>query len=203
MVINKARQIIPLLLVLVALLVIVVPDAMAQDDTATVYVVNMTGVDQSRYVVNRDGVGDSRYIINTVVIEIGLRGVVVYPISIDFGLLRDNDIKASDRVFNVYNAGAVTLNVTIGVTGDWQGATGSWTHSDECEVGENTAGLRAIVEDGLDTTSIIVRKTEPYNYLVNDLAAGETVSFALEIYAPTDIDDYSPKSNGIYIEIES
>jgi len=186
----------------IVLLVALSPLALAQSGTETRLVVNMTGVDQSRYIVDRSGVDDSRYVISTTVIEIGLRGVVVYPVSVDFGLLRANDIKASDSVFTVYNAGAVAINVTIGVTGDWRGATGSWTHSDDCEAGENTAGLRAIVEDEADTTSIIVKKTAPYNRLVTNLEAGGTVNFALEIYAPTAINSYSHKYNGIFIAID-
>lgn len=172
----------------------------AQELPDTRLVVNMTGVNQSVYVINRSGVGDSRYVISTTIIEIGLHDVTIYPISINFGTLRANDIRQSDNTFTVYNAGAVTVDVTIGVTGDWRGATGNWTHSDECEVGENTAGLRAIVEDGNGHTSIIVKKTEPYNYLVTGLETGERVTFALEIYAPTAINDYSHKYNGIFIE---
>jgi hypothetical protein len=186
-----------------ALLLVVSPIALAQNATETRYVVNMTGVGESRLVVNRDGVGDSRFVVSTVVIEIGLRGLVVYPVSVNFGLLRANDIRATDYDFAIYNAGTTVLNVTIGVTGDWIGATGNWIHSDECEVGESTAGLRAIVEDGGDDhTSIVVRKTEPYNYLTTNLQPDETVSFALEIYAPTALEDYSRKANGIFVAIE-
>ena len=200
----KVKRLLPIVILACTTLVlfVVAPLALAQDETETRYVVNMTGVDQSRYVIDRSGVDDSRYVINTEVIEIGLRGVVVYPVSVDFGLLRANDVKSSDSVFTVYNAGSTALNVTIGVTGDWQGATGSWTHSDECEVGENTAGLRAIVEDGTDTTSIIVKKTAPYNRLVTNLEAGGTVSFALEIYAPTAMNSNCHKYNGIFIAID-
>ena len=188
---------------LMVLGVVAPPIALGQEDPETRYVVNMTGVAESRYVMERDGVAESRYVIETEVIEIGLRGVVVYPVSVNFGLLRAYDIKASDRVFTVYNAGAVALNISIAVTGDWTGATGDWTHSDECERGESTAGLRAIVEDGTDTTSIIVKKTEPYNRLVTNLQAGAAVSFALEIYAPTAINDYSHKYNGIFVQVEN
>jgi len=185
-----------------ALLLVVSPITLAQNETETRYVVNMTGVGESRFVVERSGVGDSRLVASTVVIEIGLRGLVVYPVSVNFGLLRANDIRATDYDFTIYNAGTTALNVTIGVTGDWIGATGNWIHSDECEVGESTAGLRAIIEDGDDDhTSIIVRKTEPYNYLATNLLPSETLSFALEIYAPTAIEDYSVKENGIFVAI--
>lgn len=198
------KKVMPLVVLaaMAAALAIVSPIALAQDATETRYVVNMTGVESSRLVISRSGVGDSRLVVSTVVIEIGLRGLVVYPVSVNFGLLRANDIRSTDYDFAIYNAGTTTLNVTISVTGDWIGATGNWIHSDECEVGESTAGLRAIVEDGGDDhTSIIVRKTEPYNYLTTSLLPAETVSFALEIYAPTALEDYSIKQNGIFVAI--
>lgn len=185
---------------LASVLTLATMPTLAEDLPESRVVVNMTGVNQTRYIINRSGVGDSRYIISTTIIEIGLHDVTLYPISINFGTLRANDIRQSDSTFTVYNAGAVTVDVTIGVSGDWRGATGNWTHSDECEVGESTAGLRAIVEDGNGHTSIIVKKTAPYNYLVTGLEPDERVSFALEIYAPTTIADYSHKYNGIFIE---
>jgi len=177
------------------------PVAFGQEVTESRLVLNSTGTGESLFVIGRSGVGDSRLVLNTVVIEVGLSGVHVYPIECHFGLLRAGDIRATDCVFTVHNAGYVSLNVTIGVSGDWEGATGSWTHSDECSQEQNTAGLRAVVEDGNDHTSIIVRKTEPYNYLVTNLAPDEVARFGLELYLPDSIDDYSEKSNGIFITV--
>jgi len=67
--------------------------------------------------------------------------------------------------------------------------------------GVNTAGLRAIVEDDNGHTSIIVKKSEPYNYIATDLVPGGDCNFALEFYAPTAFGDYTQKTNGIYIEV--
>jgi len=157
-----------------------------------------TATNTSLLTIGMAGVGDSRLNINTVVVEI--TDANIYPIICDFGLSRPGDIRLTDTAFTIHNSGGTTVDVAIYVTGDWTGAT-NWTHSDECMPGVNTAGLRAIVEDGNGHTSIIVKKSEPYNYIATDLAPGEDCDFALELYAPTAFGDYTQKTNGIYIEV--
>jgi len=130
-----------------------------------------------------------------------LTDIRVYPISCSFGLLRPGDIQSTDYAFTLYNASNVTASVTIAVAGDWHGVT-NWTHSDTCTPGVNTAGLIAKVEDDNGShTEVIVKKVEPYNYLANNLTPGSTIDFALEIHAPTQFTDYSPKKNTIYITV--
>lgn len=175
--------------------------AMGQDEEGLLLTINMTGIGPSRLTIGMDGVEDSRLTINQVIIIQELTGVRVYPISCSFGLLRPGDIRATDSAFTIYNASNVTVNATISVSGDWVGVAGNWTHSDECSPGVNTAGLRAIVEDGNGHSSVIVKKNEPYNYLVIDLVPGEKCSFALEIYAPTEFSDYSPRENNILVTV--
>lgn len=176
--------------------------AVADSSTDSLITLNRTGVADSVLIIGRQGVSDSRLVIASTIIVIELTGVHVYPISCDFGLLRPRDIRATDADFAIYNASNVTVNATIAVEGDWVGSS-NWTHSDDCTPGMNTAGLRAIVEDGDGShTVVVVRKTEPYNYLVTDLAPGGIRHFALEIYAPTEFSDYSPKRNGIFITVE-
>lgn len=197
---NKVSK----LWLLVALLVVAVlastsaPLVFAQDIPDSLLTVNMTGMNASLLTIGMTGVGDSRLIINTVVVEI--TDADIYPIICDFGLSRPEDIRLTGTAFTIRNSGETTIDVTIYVTGDWTGGT-NWTHSDECMPGVNTAGLRAIVEDSNGHTSVIVKKSEPYNYIVTDLAPGEDCDFALEFYAPTAFGDYTQKTNGIYIEV--
>jgi len=163
--------------------------------------VNMTGVNSSYLSIGMDGVDDSWLTVNSVIVIQELTGVRVYPISCDFGLLRPGDIRATDPAFTLYNASNASANVTIGVSGDWHGPTGNWTHSDDCLPGVDTAGLIAIVEDGNGYTTVVVKKVEPHNYLATDFTPGSSIDFALEIYAPTEFSDYSLKENTIFVTV--
>lgn len=185
------------ILVVTVLIGMATPPVFAQTIPDSLLTINMTGMDDSLLTIGREGIGDSQLIINTVVVEI--TDADIYPIICDFGLSRPEDIRLTDTSFTIRNSGETTIDVAIYVTGDWMGAT-NWTHSDECMPGVNTAGLRAIVEDGTGHTSIIVKKSEPYNYIVTDLAPSGDCNFALEFYAPTTFGDYTQKTNGIYIE---
>jgi len=160
--------------------------------------INMTGVSDSYLTIGMDGVPDSHLTVNSVIVIPELTGVRMFPLSCSFGLLRPGDIRLTEPAFTLYNASNQTVNITIGVSGDWHGPAGNWTHSDECDPGANTAGLRAIIENG---PSIIVKKTEPYNELVASFVPGETLDFALEIYAPTEFAEHSKKQNSIFITV--
>lgn len=163
--------------------------------------INMTGVSDSYLVIGMQGVEDSWISINQTIVITELTGVRVYPISCSFGLLRPGDIRATDPAFTLLNATNVTVNVTIAIAGDWAGIT-NWTHSDDCTPGVNTAGLMAIVEDGTGShTQVIVKKTEPYNYLALNLETDDSIDFALEIHAPTEFSDHSRKENTIFIVV--
>jgi len=191
-------------LVLVLAAVILLTSAVtvqAQGGFDSLRSVNMTDVSDSCLTIGMDGVGNSSLTINSVIVIPELTGIRVYPISCSFGLLRPGDIRSTDYAFTLYNASNVTANITIAVAGDWHGVT-NWTHSDTCTPGVNTAGLIAKVEDENGShTEVIVKKVEPYNYLANNLTPGSTVDFALEIHAPTQFTDYSPKKNTIYITV--
>jgi len=163
--------------------------------------INMTGASNSYLTIGMDGVEDSYLTVNSVIVIPEITGIHVYPINCSFGLLRPNDIRATDPAFTLYNASNVTANVTIAVSGDWVGATGNWTHSDTCLPGVDTAGLLAIVEDGNGHTTVVVKKNEPYNYLATNLTPGSSVDFALEIYAPAEFSEYSVKENTIFITV--
>jgi len=191
------------ILALIVLIAAIMPLAVqAQGGFESWRSINMTGVDNSYLTIGMDGVGNSSLTINSVIVIHELTGIRVYPISCSFGLLRPGDIRSTDYAFTLYNASNVTANVTIAVAGDWAGATGNWTHSDTCTPGVDTAGLIAKVEDGNGShTEVIVKKTEPYNYLANNLTPGSSVDFALEIHAPIQFTDYSPKENTIYVTV--
>lgn len=190
------------LLVLLILISLVSSLVAAEEAQETFSSINMTGVNASFLTIGMQGVANSTLSLNTTIIEIGLTGVRVYPVSCSFGLLRPGDIRTTGFDFAIYNASNASANVTIAVSSDWGGSS-NWTHSDDCIPGTDVAGLVAIVEDDNGHTSVIVRKTEPYNYLATDLAVGEIRRFALELYAPTEFSDYSSaKRNSIFITVE-
>lgn len=172
----------------------------AQDSNDSLITINMAGINASFLTIGTEGIADSRLTVNTITITPEFTGVHVYPIICNFGLLRPGDIRTTESEFTIYNASNVSVNATISVAGDWVGTT-NWTHSDNCIPGVATAGLMAIVEGSSGHTSIIVRKTAPYNYLITDLLPGEKCHFALEIYAPTEFGEYSKKTNSIIVTV--
>lgn len=175
--------------------------AVGQEEEDSLLTINMTGVGPSLLTIGMSGVDDSRLTINQIIVIHELEGLHVYPISCSFGLTRPGDIRATEKEFTLLNASNVTINATIAVSGDWFGPTGNWTHSDDCTPGVDIAGLIAVVEDGNGHTAVIVKKTEPYNYLATNLAPGDTCDFALEFYAPIEFSDHSQKSNTIFVEV--
>ena len=163
--------------------------------------INMTGVDDSYLVIGMQGGSDSRLIIESSIVVYNLTGLHVYPVNCSFGLLRPGDIRYTGTAFTILNASNVSMNVTIGVSNDWIGGI-NWTHSDDCLPGVDTVGLIAVVEDGSGHRTVIVRKTEGYNYLVANLEPDDTIDFGLQIYAPTQFSDYRPKSNTVFVSVE-
>ena len=163
--------------------------------------INMTGVEDSYLVIGMQGVSDSKLTIESSIIVYNLTGLHVYPINCNVGLLRPSDIRYTGTAFTILNASNVSMNVTIGVSNDWIGGI-NWTHSDDCLPGVDTVGLIAVVEDGSGHRTVIVRKTEPYNYLVVNLDPDDTIDFGLQIYAPTQFSDYRPKSNTVFVSVE-
>jgi len=195
------RKAITSLILAVAIVSLITMPVMAQGGFESWRSINMTGITNSHLTIGMDGVENSYLTINSVIVIPEITGIHVYPINCSFGLLRPNDIRATDPAFTLYNASNVTANITIAVSGDWVGATGNWTHSDTCLPGVDTAGLLAIVEDGNGHTTVIVKKNEPYNYLATNLTPGSSLDFALEIYAPTEFSEYSVKENTIFITV--
>lgn len=175
--------------------------AQAQEPTPSYLTLNMTGLNASYLVIGQGGVTNSSLILNMIPVAApNLTGVRMYPISCSFGLLREGDIRSTDpECFVVYNAGNVSVNVTIAVAGDWTGSS-DWIHSDDCEPGVDIAGLKAIVQ-GDEAAAVIVRKTEPYNVLCSNLTAGSRCYFCLEIHAPITFSEHSQKGNSIFIEV--
>ena len=192
-----------LIAALVITMIAIAPGSLvlAQNFTDSHLAINMTGVNASYLVIGQGGVVNSSRVIATTLVEIELTGVRMYPISCDFGLLRPGDVKYTGLAFEILNATNLTLDVTIGVTGDWAGST-NWTHSDDCIPGVDIAGMIAIVQGASSHTAIIVKKTAPYNYIVAGLAPRQTITFGLQLYAPTSFTEWSRKANAIFITTE-
>lgn len=191
-----------LIAALVITMMAIAPGALvlAQNVTDSHLTINMTGMADSYLVIGQGGVVNSSLVISTTLVEIELTGVRLYPISCHFGLLRPDDVKYTGLAFEILNATNLTLDVRIAVQGDWAGST-SWAHSDDCIPGVDTAGMVAVVQGSSAYTVVIVRKTEPYNYMVTGLGPRQTCVFGLQLYAPTSFTDYSRKTNAIFITV--
>lgn len=170
----------------------------AQEPGDSYFTLNMTGVNSSYLVIGMAGVNSSRLWINMETVAINLTGVRMYPISCDFGLVRSRGISATESEFIIRNSTNVTVDVVIGVTGDWAGVT-NWTHSDTCDIGVDIAGLVAVVNRSNGNDVVIVKKTEPYNTVCADLLPGDQCQFSLELHAPTAFSDHTQKGNTIFI----
>jgi len=188
-----------LILLVVALLFVSLAQLVAASEVPiSLYSINMTATNTSLLTIGMAGMNTSQLLVNTSNVIIELTGVHVYPISCDFGLLRPGDVKYTGLAFEILNATNTTLDVSIAVRGDWAGST-NWTHSDDCIPGVDTAGMVAIVQGSTSLTAVIVRKSDPYNDIVTGLDPDQTLSFGLQLYAPTSFTEYSTKTNAIFV----
>lgn len=95
--------------------------------------------------------------------------------------------------FNLTNNGGVAVNVTIRGT-DFTNATAgtaNWTLADNATPDVHTVGLKAGLSGG--DWNIIIRKSEAYNNLVVNLAAGNSQLWGIKLWAPTEINNGDPK----------
>jgi len=86
--------------------------------------------------------------------------------------------------FTIDNASTVQTDQTISVTtATWSGGV-TWTHSDTCTPGTDTAGLKANKGGTWGTSDIIVKNASP-NFIAENQAATTDYSFGLKLWAPT------------------
>ena len=127
------------------------------------------------------------------------QGVPPTPANVAFGNVAPSTITATGlTALTLDNYGESAIDITIQAT-DMNGPTTTWTLSDTATQGNSTFGLRAGLSGG-DYT-IIVKKTAPFNQLVDGLAAATSQSWGMRMYAPTIIPAFEAMSGNITLGI--
>ncbi len=120
------------------------------------------------------------------VLKVNAQDISNSPSSHAFGTLSEGSTKDTGLThFTVTNNSAFAVNISIGGTDMTGGVT--WELSDTATPGTNRYGLMAGLETG--SYDIIVKKTEPFNPLVSELAASNTQRWGLQLFAPTSFTD--------------
>jgi len=107
----------------------------------------------------------------------------------DFGVVSASSTPSTATdYFNVENSSSVVTDNTISVTtSSWSGGV-TWTHSDTCTPGEDTAGLKANQDGTWGVGDVILKNSDP-NILADDQAATTNWAFGLKLWAPTSFTD--------------
>jgi len=115
--------------------------------------------------------------------------ISVSPTSKDFGIVATSSTPyTTTTYFTIDNNSTMQTDQTISVTtATWSGGVG-WTHSDTCEPGVNTAGLKAARGGNWGDADIIIKYDTP-NYIYENCPATTDYSFGLKLIAPTSFTD--------------
>jgi hypothetical protein len=112
----------------------------------------------------------------------------------DFGVVAESATPSTTTSYwTIDNTSSVQTDQTISVTtATWSGGV-TWTHSDTCTPGANTAGLKANKGGTWGVGDIIVKNASP-NYIAENQTADTDYSFGLKLFAPTSFGDGAQKS---------
>jgi len=136
---------------------------------------------------------DSGWLYVTIDVEGGVDISEKEP-SYNFGVvLAGATVNTGLTAFEVTNSSGFNVDIYIRGT-DMEGGIG-WTLSDTATPEENILGFKAGIEGG--DYNIVVRKTEPYNKLVNGLAPSVSQKWGLQLLTPTIISDGVQKQGTI------
>jgi hypothetical protein len=115
--------------------------------------------------------------------------ISVLPTTNDFGVVAASSTPSTTTTyFTIDNNSSVVTDQTIAVTTTtWSGGV-TWTHSDTCTPGADTAGLMANKGGTWGTGDIIVKNASP-NPIAENQPATTDYSFGLKLYAPTSFSD--------------
>ena len=107
----------------------------------------------------------------------------------DFGVVAESATPSTTTSYwTIDNTSSVQTDQTISVTtATWSGGV-TWTHSDTCTPGTDTAGLKANKGGAWETGDVIVKYTSPL-FIAEDQAVNTDYSFGLKLWAPTSFGD--------------
>ena len=112
----------------------------------------------------------------------------------DFGVVATSTTPyTSENWSGITNTSTVQTDITISVTGaTWSGGV-TWTHSDTCTPGADTAGLKANRGGTWGVSDIIIKNAAP-NYIYENCPALTDFDYGLKLWAPTSFTDGVEKS---------
>ena len=114
------------------------------------------------------------------------QGLEPTPITWAIGSVATSSTKSSGLdYFTMLNNASSATDIYI-VGGDMVNGV-PWTLADGASPGIDIYGLKAGLDGG--AYNIIVRKTAPYNKLIDNFPVGGSQSWGLELYAPTEFSD--------------
>lgn len=127
--------------------------------------------------------------------------ITVDPTTQDFADVAVSETPVTGiNYFTIDNTSNVVTDHTIGVqSNNWSGGV-TWTHSDTCTPGADTAGLRAGLDDADDLYDVIVKYTDPV-LIADDQAIATDYDFGLKLYVPTSFGDAVEKEITVRVTV--
>jgi hypothetical protein len=186
----KIKILLIVLTLVVASLYFVPVNATGLESYLTRNAVSRVGAESSLEWVQRTGVNGYLYV--------DRQGLPPTPTSWAIGNIATGSTKSSGLdYFTIVNNANSDIDVSIIGTDMTNGIP--WTLDDTATPGLDTYGMKA----GLDGTAynIIVKKTAPYNLLVNGMPSGGSQKWGVQLYAPTDFSDGVAKTTTITMSV--
>ena len=117
----------------------------------------------------------------------------------DFGVVAASATPyTSESWCAITNTSTVQTDITISVTGaTWSGGV-TWTHSDTCTPGADTAGLKTNRGGTWGVSDIIIKNASP-EYIYENCPALTDFDYGIKLWAPTSYTDGVEKENTVRV----
>ena len=119
--------------------------------------------------------------------------------SYDFGVVATSTTPStSENWCAITNTSTVQTDITISVTGaTWSGGV-TWTHSDTCTPGADTAGLKTNRGGTWGVSDIIIKNAAP-EYIYENCPALTDFDYGIKLWTPTSYTDGVEKENTVRV----
>lgn len=119
--------------------------------------------------------------------------------SYDFGVVAVSTTPSTSTEWcGITNTSTVQTDITISVTGaTWSGGV-TWTHSDTCTPGADTAGLKTNRGGTWGVSDIIIKNAAP-EYIYENCPALTDFDYGIKLWTPTSYTDGVEKENTVRV----
>ena len=119
--------------------------------------------------------------------------------SYDFGVVAVSTTPSTSTDWcGITNTSTVQTDITISVTGaTWSGGV-TWTHSDTCTPGADTAGLKTNRGGTWGVSDIIIKNAAP-EYIYENCPALTDFDYGIKLWTPTSYTDGVEKENTVRV----